>query len=90
MYSLVQIACPLTYYRGQATTDNIEFNRHLQYFSYQVSILYALYVNHKISDSEAHRQLLYLWEQLQPCCDLIAHETDDDKTEKFAFRSLDR
>jgi hypothetical protein len=67
-----QFACPIAPYRGVENLGDREFNAHLQFFAHRVSLLAGLHTGGKLPTDETYRQLLALWEELQPYCSLIA------------------
>ncbi|MBF2063155.1 MAG: hypothetical protein IGS39_01780 [Calothrix sp. C42_A2020_038] len=64
--------CPTARYRGVKDQISQEFNVLLQSFAHRVSILSGLHTGGKLPTHDTYRQLLTLWEELQPYLSLIA------------------
>jgi hypothetical protein len=67
-------ACPIARYWGADAPGDREFNAHLQFFAHRVSLLAGLHTGGKLPTDETYRQLLALWEGLQPYCSLICKD----------------
>jgi hypothetical protein len=83
--SCPKFACPIARYRGIKDPFSQEFNRHLQSFAHQVSLLACLHTGGKLPSQEAYQQLLTLWDELQPYLSLIA---DGEQNSMFAQSPL--
>ncbi|MEL7036613.1 MAG: hypothetical protein AAFO04_13470 [Cyanobacteria bacterium J06592_8] len=51
--------------RGEGTPENIAFERQLQQFSQQVSMIVGLHTGGKLSSQESYQRIKHFWKQVK-------------------------